>query len=292
MIRTRAGSRSTSSGVHSARSAGEHRVHALGQPDQLVRAVQASSGVEQRVVVAACPRLDRSGSLRVTNNLGCGISGPLFSCPGSRSLSPGRPAPSCLGVKRPCPAHQFLARSPARRGWPSLAALATPAGAAAPAVTLLSHRAAYRLSLAQAEFRLGPGPGPRRPGARMAEADCDGWLSQQRLGFVAESDEGPGLQLRRALLELGIARQHPAALQRSALSTARSCRTSSAAWPSSTAPGAAGAARYSVPGGEDIELAGRDDLSRPSTSRTDRGGRWRASVCSTARSSTGRARTR
>ena len=62
---------------------------------------------------------------------------------------------------------------------------------AAPAVDLLSHRAAYRLSLAQADS--GSGLAQVRGGLVLEwRADCDGWLSQQRLGFVAESDDGPG----------------------------------------------------------------------------------------------------
>lgn len=67
-----------------------------------------------------------------------------------------------------------------------------PAVEAAAPVDLLPHRAAYRLSLAQAE----PGVGlVEAHGGLVLEwrAACDGWLSQQRLGFVASSDEGPGL---------------------------------------------------------------------------------------------------
>jgi EipB-like len=73
-----------------------------------------------------------------------------------------------------------------------LAALAVaPAVAAAPAVDLLSHRAAYRLSLAQADA--GSGLSRVRGGLVLEwRAACDGWLSQQRLGFVAEMDDGPG----------------------------------------------------------------------------------------------------
>ena len=69
-------------------------------------------------------------------------------------------------------------------------AMAAPAVAAAPAVDLLSHRAAYRLSLAQAGR---PSLAHVRGGLVLEwRAACDGWLSQQRLGFVAESDDGPG----------------------------------------------------------------------------------------------------
>lgn len=73
-----------------------------------------------------------------------------------------------------------------------VATLATlPAAQAAPGVELLSHRAAYRLSLARADSGAGLA---QVKGALVLEwrADCDGWLTQQRLGFVAEADDGPG----------------------------------------------------------------------------------------------------
>ena len=58
-------------------------------------------------------------------------------------------------------------------------------------VNLLPHRAAYRLSLADAES--GSGVTQVRGGLVLEwRAACDGWLSQQRLGFVAESEEDPG----------------------------------------------------------------------------------------------------
>jgi hypothetical protein len=58
-------------------------------------------------------------------------------------------------------------------------------------VNLLPHRAAYRLSLADAES--GSGVTGVRGGLVLEwRAACDGWLSQQRLGFVAESEEDPG----------------------------------------------------------------------------------------------------
>ncbi|MFO1038750.1 MAG: cell envelope integrity EipB family protein [Geminicoccaceae bacterium] len=60
---------------------------------------------------------------------------------------------------------------------------------AAPPVDLLSHRAAYRLSLASSD-NLGGIVSVR--GALVLEwrAECDGSTSQQRLGFVADTDEG------------------------------------------------------------------------------------------------------
>jgi hypothetical protein len=71
-----------------------------------------------------------------------------------------------------------------------LAVLAPTAPAAAP-VELLPHRAAYRLSLADTDraARL-----ERVQGGLVLEfrATCDGWVSQQRMGFVAEPAEGPG----------------------------------------------------------------------------------------------------
>ena len=118
---------------------------------------------------------------------------PVFSCPGSRSLSPGRLAPSCLGVKRSCLAISLSAvRHLLAAAGPRGCGAGTGPAAAAPAVELLlSHRAAYRLSLAQADS--GSGLAQVRGGLVLEwRADCDGWLSQQRLGFVAESDEGPG----------------------------------------------------------------------------------------------------
>ncbi|MFO1070195.1 MAG: DUF1849 family protein [Geminicoccaceae bacterium] len=71
-----------------------------------------------------------------------------------------------------------------------LLAGATPA-AAAP-VELLSHRAAYRLSLAD-----GIGSDSSLLAVRGAlvmewRASCEGWLSTQQMGFVAEAAEGPG----------------------------------------------------------------------------------------------------
>ena len=72
------------------------------------------------------------------------------------------------------------------------------AGAAAPQANataagngLLSHRAIYRLSLADSDRESAL---TRVRGGLVLEwrATCDGWLSQQRLGFVAEAGEGPG----------------------------------------------------------------------------------------------------
>jgi hypothetical protein len=70
-------------------------------------------------------------------------------------------------------------------GWPALPAVA------APPVDLLSHRAAYRLSLAESDV-VGGLTAVR--GALVMEwrASCEGWLSNQQLGFVAETPEGPG----------------------------------------------------------------------------------------------------
>lgn len=72
-----------------------------------------------------------------------------------------------------------------------LLVVAGPPVAAMPA-ELLSHRAAYRLSLLQAD----PSSGITTVrGGLVLEwrAACDGWLSQQRLGFVADAAEGSGL---------------------------------------------------------------------------------------------------
>ena len=71
-----------------------------------------------------------------------------------------------------------------------VAAGAPPALAAAP-VDLLSYRAAYRLSLDHVER--GAGLESVR-GALVLEwrADCTGWLSQQRINYVAKAGEGQG----------------------------------------------------------------------------------------------------
>jgi len=79
--------------------------------------------------------------------------------------------------------------------WGQLAAaalwLALPA-ATAGAVELQSHRAAYRLQLAGSGADVGF---VEVRGALVIEwrAGCDGWLSRQRLGFVASTEEGEGL---------------------------------------------------------------------------------------------------
>jgi hypothetical protein len=66
-----------------------------------------------------------------------------------------------------------------------------PAQAAPPPVELLPHRAAYRLKLADVG---GAGRLTGVQGGLVLEwrAACDGWLSQQRLGFVAQAEEGQG----------------------------------------------------------------------------------------------------
>ncbi|HET6466844.1 MAG TPA: DUF1849 family protein [Geminicoccaceae bacterium] len=71
------------------------------------------------------------------------------------------------------------------------AALAAAAAAQAAPVELLSHRAAYRLSLAEAAAASGLA---EVEGALVMEwrAGCEGWISNQRLGFVAGTSEGPG----------------------------------------------------------------------------------------------------
>lgn len=68
--------------------------------------------------------------------------------------------------------------------------LAAPVAQAAP-VDLLSHRAAYRLTLADSR---PSGNLARVQGALVMEwrASCEGSISNQQLGFVAEATEGPG----------------------------------------------------------------------------------------------------
>ncbi|MCX8102681.1 MAG: cell envelope integrity EipB family protein [Geminicoccaceae bacterium] len=67
-----------------------------------------------------------------------------------------------------------------------LIGLAAPAAA----IELLPHRAAYRVSLAETSR----GPVTEVKGGLVLEwrAECDGWISNQRLGFVAAMGEGPG----------------------------------------------------------------------------------------------------
>src|SRR5947209_6770337 len=78
-----------------------------------------------------------------------------------------------------------------------LAVLATSGAAAAGPVPLLSHRAAYRLSLAHSGSKGEANNGTTLESVRGAlvlewKADCSGWLSQQRLGFIGTTSEGPG----------------------------------------------------------------------------------------------------
>jgi EipB-like len=78
-----------------------------------------------------------------------------------------------------------------------LAVLATSGAAAAGPVPLLSHRAAYRLSLADSGAKAEANSGTTLESVRGAlvlewKADCSGWLSQQRLGFIGTTSEGPG----------------------------------------------------------------------------------------------------
>jgi hypothetical protein len=78
-----------------------------------------------------------------------------------------------------------------------VAALATSGAVVAGPVPLLSHRAAYRLSLADSGSKAEANSGTTLESVRGAlvlewRADCSGWLSQQRLGFVGTTSEGPG----------------------------------------------------------------------------------------------------
>jgi hypothetical protein len=70
-----------------------------------------------------------------------------------------------------------------------------PAQATAVPVELLSHRAAYRLSLADRDGGSGAARAEFQNvrGALVMEwrASCEGWLSTQQLGFIATTAEGP-----------------------------------------------------------------------------------------------------
>src|SRR5918996_587616 len=74
-------------------------------------------------------------------------------------------------------------------------ALMVPARAIAAPVELLSHRAAYRLSLADSDDGSGPASAEFESvrGALVMEwrASCEGWLSTQQLGFIGATPEGP-----------------------------------------------------------------------------------------------------
>lgn len=131
----------------------------------------------------------------------------------------------------------------------SLAAM--PAVQAAPA-DLLSHRAAYRLSLAEAES--GAGLTQVRGGLVLEwRAHCDGWLSQQRLGFVASAAEGPGFtydirfsswespdstQLRFNVRSFDDGQMHEEFRGQATLES----------------PGGKGVARYTAPAGTELDL--------------------------------------
>ncbi len=131
-------------------------------------------------------------------------------------------------------------------------AAAVPALAAAPAVELLSHRAAYRLSLAQADA--GSGLSRVRGGLVLEwRAACDGWLSQQRLGFVAEMDDGPGFSydvrfaswesLDNTQLRFSVRSFDGPTMQDEYRGLAKLA-----------APGEAGTAQYQLPEAEDVAL--------------------------------------
>lgn len=89
---------------------------------------------------------------------------------------------------------------PARRLGALLGALAAPLAWApfawapqawAGPVELLPHRAAYRVGLADSSRG---GPVTEVKGGLVLEwrAECEGWISNQRLGFIASTGEGPG----------------------------------------------------------------------------------------------------
>ena len=134
----------------------------------------------------------------------------------------------------------------------TIAAMGSPAQAAAPAVDLLSHRAAYRLSLAHADSASGMN---RVVGGLVLEwrAACDGWLSQQRLGFVAEMDEGPGFtydvrfssweSLDSTQLRFNVRTFDGPAMQEEFRGLAKLA-----------APGDAGVAEYQLPEAEEVTL--------------------------------------
>ena len=150
---------------------------------------------------------------------------------------------------------KFLDRSflSSRLAAGALVALAhIPMAHAAPAVELLSHRAAYRLSLAQADS--GSGLAQVRGGLVLEwRADCDGWLTQQRLGFVAQADDGPGFtyDVRFSSWESRDNTQLRFAVR---TFDGPKLEDEFRGLAKLDGPGGAGAARYSVPDGEVTEL--------------------------------------
>ena len=87
-----------------------------------------------------------------------------------------------------------VAAAVAAAAWAAVVASPAAALAAAP-VDLLSYRAAYRLSLDAAGRQSAVGPSLESVrGALVLEwrADCTGWLSQQRINYVAQAAEGQG----------------------------------------------------------------------------------------------------
>lgn len=133
-----------------------------------------------------------------------------------------------------------------------VAAGVAPAAAGAPALELLSHRAAYRLSLAQTDA--GFGLAQVRGGLVLEwRAACDGWLSQQRIGFVAEMDDGPGFtydvrfssweSLDRTQLRFNVRTYDGPEMQEEFRGLARL-----------TAPGDPGTAHYQLPEAQDLPL--------------------------------------
>lgn len=139
--------------------------------------------------------------------------------------------------------------------WAAMGAVALPAAAlpalAAP-VDLRSHRAAYRLSLAEAD----PASGLTAVrGGLVLEwrEDCDGWLSQQRLGFVGSAGEGPGFtyDVRFSSWE---SRDNTRLRFNVRSFDAAELTEEFRGLAVLEAPGAEGAARYAVPEGKEVEL--------------------------------------
>lgn len=143
---------------------------------------------------------------------------------------------------------------------PAIGAMATllallaqqPTAQATPAVELLSHRAAYRLSLAQADS--GSGITQVR-GALVLEwrADCDGWLTQQRMGFVADADDGPGFSydVRFSSWE---SRDNTELRFNTRTFDGDKLQEEFRGQAKLDAPGGAGTVRYSIPDGQTEEL--------------------------------------
>jgi hypothetical protein len=184
---------------------GRRREHAVGvaprEPEQVRRLVDLVPRVEHRVVVAREARLDGTRQLARDDNSRPHHPKPFRCASACTNLYAGTGPHghrSFRGNAMPPPRRLTTTGFPllvaAVTAWAAVAASPAAALAAAP-VDLLSYRAAYRLSLDATGPQSAGGPGLESVrGALVLEwrADCTGWLSQQRINYVARATEGEG----------------------------------------------------------------------------------------------------